>query len=51
MPLGIFLMRQFMAEIPDDLMDAGRIDGAGEFRIFFRIVLPLCKPPLATLRS
>jgi multiple sugar transport system permease protein len=49
MPLGIFLMRQFMAEIPDDLVHAARIDGAGEFRIFFRIVLPLCKPPLATL--
>jgi multiple sugar transport system permease protein len=49
MPLGIFLMRQFMADIPDDLVHAARIDGAGEFRIFFRIVLPLCKPPLATL--
>ncbi|MDN3352374.1 carbohydrate ABC transporter permease [Actinomadura sp. DC4] len=49
MPLGIFLMRQFMAEIPDELVHAARIDGAGEFRIFFRIVLPLCKPPLATL--
>ena len=49
MPLGIFMMRQFMAEIPDDLVHAARIDGAGEFRIFFRIVMPLCKPPLATL--
>ncbi|WP_261986992.1 carbohydrate ABC transporter permease [Actinomadura sp. HBU206391] len=49
MPLGIFLMRQFMAEIPDELVHAARIDGAGEFRIFFRIVMPLCKPPLATL--
>jgi multiple sugar transport system permease protein len=49
MPLGIFLMRQFMAEIPDDLVHAARIDGAGEFRIFFRVVMPLCKPPLATL--
>lgn len=48
-PLGVFLMRQFMAEIPDDLVQAARIDGAGEFRIFFRIVLPLCKPALATL--
>ena len=44
MPLGIFLMRQFMADIPDELVHAARIDGAGEFRIFFRIVLPLCKP-------
>ncbi|GAA2107938.1 carbohydrate ABC transporter permease [Actinomadura alba] len=49
MPLGIFLMRQFMAEIPDELVHAARIDGAGEFRIFFRIVMPLCKPALATL--
>ncbi|MFE6970911.1 carbohydrate ABC transporter permease [Isoptericola sp. NPDC057653] len=46
---GVFLMRQFMLEIPDSLLDAARIDGAGEFRIFFRIVLPLCKAPLATL--
>ncbi|WP_433324196.1 carbohydrate ABC transporter permease [Spirillospora sp. CA-294931] len=48
-PLGVFLMRQFMAEIPDELVHAARIDGAGEFRIFFRIVLPLCRPALATL--
>ncbi|GAA3974103.1 carbohydrate ABC transporter permease [Actinomadura viridis] len=48
-PLGVFLMRQFMAEIPDELVHAARIDGAGEFRIFFRIVLPLCKPAMATL--
>ncbi|MFT4234990.1 MAG: carbohydrate ABC transporter permease [Microbacterium sp.] len=46
---GVFLMRQFMLEIPDELLDAARIDGAGEFRIFFRIVLPLCKAPMATL--
>ncbi|MCP2341737.1 carbohydrate ABC transporter permease [Actinomadura rupiterrae] len=48
-PLGVFLMRQFIAEIPDELLQAARIDGAGEFRIFFRIVLPLCRPALATL--
>jgi len=46
---GVFLMRQFMLEIPDSLLDAARIDGAGEFRIFAQIVLPLCKAPLATL--
>ncbi|KRC62565.1 sugar ABC transporter permease [Agromyces sp. Root81] len=46
---GVFLMRQFMLEIPDALLDAARIDGAGDFRIFFQIVLPLCKAPLATL--
>lgn len=48
-PIGVFLMRQFMAGIPDALLEAGRIDGAGELRIFFQIVLPECKPPLATL--
>ncbi len=39
-PLGVFLMRQFMLGIPDALIEAARIDGAGEFRVFFRIVLP-----------
>jgi multiple sugar transport system permease protein len=46
---GVFLMRQFILGIPDDLLDAARVDGAGEYRIFFRIVLPLCGPALATL--
>ena len=48
-PLGVFLMRQFIAEIPDSLIEAARIDGASEARIFFRIVLPLSGPALATL--
>ena len=48
-PLGVFLMRQFMMGIPDSLIEAARIDGAGELRTFIRIVLPLCGPPLATL--
>ncbi|GAA2075392.1 carbohydrate ABC transporter permease [Microbacterium hatanonis] len=48
-PLGVFLMRQFMLGIPDSLLEAARIDGAGEFRVFARIVMPLCGPPLATL--
>jgi multiple sugar transport system permease protein len=48
-PLGVFLMRQFMMGIPDSLIEAARIDGAGELRTFARIVLPLCGPPLATL--
>jgi multiple sugar transport system permease protein len=47
--LGVFLMRQFIEGIPDDLLDAARVDGAGEYTIFFRIVLPLCGPALATL--
>ena len=46
---GIFLMRQFMVSIPDELMDAARIDGCSEFRIFTSVVLPLVKPALATL--
>lgn len=46
---GTFLMRQTISTIPDDLIDAARIDGASEARIFFSIVLPLCKPTLATL--
>ncbi|MET0860849.1 MAG: carbohydrate ABC transporter permease [Microbacterium sp.] len=48
-PIGVFLMRQFILGIPDALIEAARIDGAGEFRIFARIVMPLCGPPLATL--
>ncbi|SNS66529.1 multiple sugar transport system permease protein [Asanoa hainanensis] len=48
-PFGVFLMRQFLQSIPDDLIEAARVDGAGEFRIFFRVVLPLCRPALATL--
>jgi multiple sugar transport system permease protein len=48
-PFGVFLMRQFLRSIPDDLIEAARVDGAGEWRIFWRIVLPLCRPALATL--
>ena len=46
---AVFLMRQFIEGLPDELFEAARIDGAGEFRIFLQIVLPLCKPVLATL--
>ena len=46
---GIFLMRQSFMSVPDEIIDAARIDGAGEFRIFASIVLPLVKPGLATL--
>jgi multiple sugar transport system permease protein len=48
-PLGVFLMRQFMLGIPETLVEAARLDGAGEIRIFARVVMPLCGPPLATL--
>ena len=46
---GIFLVRQFVQSVPDELLDAARIDGAGEFRIYWSIVLPLCRPILVTL--
>ena len=42
-------MRQFIQGIPDELLEAARIDGAGEFSIFWRVVLPLLGAPLATL--
>jgi len=48
-PFGVFLMRQFILDLPDDLLDAGRVDGASELRIFRQIILPLCGPGLATL--
>ena len=48
-PFGIFLMRQYMRSIPSDFIDAARIDGASEFGIFWRVVLPQCTPALATL--
>lgn len=48
-PIGVFLMRQFIAGIPDALMEAARIDGAGELRIFWQIILPQCGPAIATL--
>ena len=46
---GVFLMRQFMLKIPTDYLEAARIDGAGEFRIFWKIILPQCKPAIATM--
>jgi multiple sugar transport system permease protein len=46
---GVFLVRQYARSIPDELLEAARIDGAGEARIFFVIVLPLLRPIIATL--
>lgn len=48
-PFGIFLVRQYLQTIPDELMDAARIDGCSEWGIFFKILLPLIKPVLGTL--
>ena len=46
---GVFLMRQFMGTMPDDLIDAARVDGKGELRIFLTVALPLVTPALAIL--
>ena len=46
---GIFLCRQFIISIPDDLLDAAKMDGCGEFKIYRLIIFPLIKPVLATL--
>ena len=48
-PTGVFLLRQYMLTIPDELLDAARIDGASEWRIYSQIILPLSKPALAVL--
>jgi multiple sugar transport system permease protein len=48
-PFGVFLMRQFMFSIPNELLEAARIDGGNEFRIFWTVVLPIATPVLATL--
>jgi multiple sugar transport system permease protein len=48
-PFGVFLMRQFILGLPDELIAAARVDGAGELRIFASVILPLCGPALATL--
>ena len=46
---GVFMMRQYAADIPDELPEAGRVDGAGEFYMFLRIMLPLLVPAMASL--
>ena len=48
-PFGVFLMRQFMLGVPDELLEAARMDGANEFRIFWSVVMPIATPVLATL--
>ncbi len=48
-PTGVFLLRQYMLTIPDEMLDSGRIDGASEWRIYWQIVLPLAAPALAVL--
>jgi multiple sugar transport system permease protein len=48
-PFGVFLMRQYILSLPDELILAARVDGASELRIFFSVILPLCGPAIATL--
>ncbi|WP_030752129.1 carbohydrate ABC transporter permease [Streptomyces griseus] len=49
LPFGVFLLRNFFAEIPREMLEAARLDGGGEWRIFRRLVLPLGRPALASL--
>lgn len=49
MPVGIFLLKQFMDQIPRDLIDASEVDGANKFQFYWYVVLPLVKPALATV--
>jgi len=48
-PTGVFLLRQYMLTIPDDLLDAARMDHASEWRVYWKIVLPLAAPAIAVL--
>ncbi|GGO82768.1 carbohydrate ABC transporter permease [Wenjunlia tyrosinilytica] len=49
LPFAIFLLRNYFAEIPREMLEAARMDGGGEWRIFFRLVLPLGRPAIASL--
>ena len=49
LPLAVFILSEFMRTVSDDLKNAGRIDGLSEYRIFFRLVLPLVRPAMATV--
>lgn len=49
MPVGLFLIKQFVDQLPNDLLEAAKIDGAGHFGIFWKIVLPVIKPAIATV--
>jgi ABC-type glycerol-3-phosphate transport system permease component len=49
LPVGVFLLKQFMDQVPNDLIEAAKIDGATEMDIFMRIILPLVKPAMATI--
>ncbi|MGO4272030.1 carbohydrate ABC transporter permease, partial [Paenibacillus sp. TAF58] len=48
-PTGVFLMRQYLLTVPEELLEAARMDGASEWKIYWRIILPIAKPMLAVL--
>ncbi|MBQ9120571.1 MAG: carbohydrate ABC transporter permease [Lachnospiraceae bacterium] len=47
--LGLYLMKNFIVQVPDEMLEAAKIDGAGELKLFFSVVMPLCKPAWITL--
>jgi len=49
MPVGLFLIKQFMDQVPDELMEAAIVDGAGMFRIYWKIMIPMTKPAIVTV--
>ena len=49
MPLGLFLMKQFMEQVPDSLIEAAKIDGGSEFYVYSRVVMPIVRPAWLTL--
>jgi len=49
MPVGLFLVKQFIDQLPNELIEAAKIDGANDFRIYWSIVMPLIKPAIATM--
>jgi ABC-type glycerol-3-phosphate transport system permease component len=49
MPVGLFLLKQFIDQVPDELMEAAVVDGAGTFKIYYKVILPLIKPAIATV--
>lgn len=49
MPVGVFLLKQFIDQLPNELLEAARIDGAGESTILLRLIIPLCMPAISTV--
>lgn len=48
-PVGLFLIKQFIDQIPNDLIEAARLDGASDFKVYLRVILPLIKPAISTV--